>query len=88
MPETDDRDASLREHVLYVLRGGGAHVQFDEVMKDFPVELINRKVEGVPYTPPQRFPVATQNAARVFWWLAESDAARAATARQRLPNGG
>ena len=51
MPETDDRDASLREHVLYVLRGGGAHVQFDEVMKDFPVELINRKVEGVPYTP-------------------------------------
>jgi hypothetical protein len=51
MPETDDRDASLREHLLFLLRGGGAHVHFDEVVKDFPVELINQKVEGVPYTP-------------------------------------
>ena len=24
---------------------------------------------GVPYTHPDRFPVTTQNAARVFWWL-------------------
>jgi hypothetical protein len=49
--ETNDRDAALREHVLYLLRGGGAHVQFDEVVKDFPVEHVNGKVEGVPYTP-------------------------------------
>jgi 2-hydroxychromene-2-carboxylate isomerase len=33
---------------------------------------------GVPFTLPERFPVATQNAARVFWWLEESDAERAA----------
>ncbi|HZV94105.1 MAG TPA: DsbA family protein, partial [Caldimonas sp.] len=32
---------------------------------------------GVPYAQPARFPIATQNAARVFWWLAGSDAARA-----------
>jgi hypothetical protein len=51
MTETDDRDAALREHLLYLLRGGGAHVHFGEVVKDFPVELINRKVAGVPYTP-------------------------------------
>jgi hypothetical protein len=49
--KTDGGDASLREHVLYLLRGGGAHVHFDEVVKDFPVELVNRKIEGVPYTP-------------------------------------
>ena len=33
---------------------------------------------GVPFTLPEKFPVATQNAARVFWWLEESDAERAA----------
>ena len=32
---------------------------------------------GVPFTLPERFPVATQNAARVFWWLEESDPERA-----------
>ena len=33
---------------------------------------------GVPFTLPEKFPVATQNAARVFWWLEESDPERAA----------
>ena len=33
---------------------------------------------GVPFTLPDVFPVPTQNAARIFWWLHESDAARAA----------
>ena len=46
-----DRDRALREHVLYLLRGGGAHIKFDEVVGDFPVELINARAEGVPYTP-------------------------------------
>src|ERR1044072_908195 len=48
---SDDKDRSLREHMLYLLRGGGAHVKFDEVIGDFPVELINTRAEGVPYTP-------------------------------------
>jgi hypothetical protein len=47
----DDRDRSLRAHLLYLLRGGGAHIKFEEALKDFPPELFNRKVEGVPYTP-------------------------------------
>ena len=47
----DDRDASLREHLLYLLRGGGAHVGFEEALKDFPAELINARAGGVPYTP-------------------------------------
>lgn len=46
-----DRDLALREHVLYLLRGGGAHIKFDEALKDFPVGLVNARAEGVPYTP-------------------------------------
>jgi hypothetical protein len=47
----EEKDRSLREHLLYLLRDGGAHVKFDEVVNDFPVELINARAEGVPYTP-------------------------------------
>ena len=47
----DDKDKALREQLLYLLRGGGAHIHFEEALKDFPAELINRKAEGVPYTP-------------------------------------
>ena len=48
---SDDRDRSLREHLLYVLRGGGAHIKFEEALKDFPEALFNARAEGVPYTP-------------------------------------
>jgi hypothetical protein len=48
---SDDRDRSLREHLLYLLRGGGAHAKFDEVVDDFPFELVNARAAGVPYTP-------------------------------------
>ncbi len=47
----EDRDRSLRQHLLYLLRGGGAHIKFEEALKDFPVELINARAAGVPYTP-------------------------------------
>ena len=47
----DEKDRSLREHLLYLLRGGGAHIKFDEVVKDFPVGLVNGRAAGVPYTP-------------------------------------
>ena len=46
-----DKDKALREHLLYLLGGGGAHVDFETVVKDFPVEIINSKAEHVPYTP-------------------------------------
>ncbi len=32
---------------------------------------------GVPLKMPQKFPIATQNAARIFWWLNSSDEPRA-----------
>lgn len=44
-------DAALREHLLYLLGGGGAHIDFESVVKDFPPEIINRKAGPVPYTP-------------------------------------
>ncbi len=47
----EDKDRALREHLLYVLRGGGAHIHFDEALKDFPVELINVRPAGAPHTP-------------------------------------
>jgi hypothetical protein len=44
-------DKLLREHLLYLLRGGGAHADFESVVGDFPAGLVNRRAEGVPYTP-------------------------------------
>ena len=41
------------------------------------------RFEGVPYTQPQPFPIATQNAARVFWWLADTQGMGAAAAWAR-----
>lgn len=44
-------DKALREHLIYLLDGGGAHVDFNAVVKDFPAEIINGKAEHMPYTP-------------------------------------
>lgn len=44
-------DTALRDHVLYLLRGEGAHLDFATLITDFPIELINSRVAGVPYTP-------------------------------------
>jgi len=33
-----------------LLRGGGAHIDFESVVKDFPVEAVYRKIEHLPYT--------------------------------------
>ena len=45
-----NQDQQLREHLLYLLDGGGAHVDFESVVKDFPVERVNQKIEQLPYT--------------------------------------
>lgn len=45
-----NHDRELREHLLYLLKGGGAHVDFETAVKDFPVALVNRKIEHVPYS--------------------------------------
>jgi len=40
----------VREQVLALLKGGNAHVSFDNVFKDFPVNLRGVKPNGAPHT--------------------------------------
>ena len=46
-----ENDRSLRSHLLYVMRGGGAHIDFETVIADFPAGSINQKPAHLPYTP-------------------------------------
>jgi hypothetical protein len=46
-----DADRALREHLLALLRGGQAHMTFDQAVADFPLDHINRRPPHVPYTP-------------------------------------
>ena len=45
-----DRDRALREQVVALLRGGNAHMGFEEAAADFPERLINERPPHVPYT--------------------------------------
>ena len=44
-------DNVMREQLLALLRGGNAHLGFDNAVADFPIEHINRKPPNVTYTP-------------------------------------
>ncbi len=44
-------ERALREHVLYVLRGGGAHLDFEAAVADLPAELRGVKPPGLPHSP-------------------------------------
>jgi hypothetical protein len=46
----DANDKSLREHLLSLLRGGNAHIDFEKTIADFPIELRNTKPAGLPYS--------------------------------------
>ncbi len=46
-----DAENALRDQLIRLLRGGMAHMTFDEAVADFPLEHINRKPPNVPYTP-------------------------------------
>ncbi len=48
---TPDPHKSLREHLLYLLRGGGAHLSFDRAVTDIPPDLRGRTVPPVPHSP-------------------------------------
>src|SRR5262245_23093943 len=41
----------MREQLLALLRGGNAHMTFEEAVSNFPLEHINRKPPHTPYTP-------------------------------------
>jgi hypothetical protein len=46
-----DHDRMLRDHVLYLLRGGGAHLSFDKAIAGLPAKLRGAKPAGLPYSP-------------------------------------
>ena len=45
-----DKDKALREHVLYLLDGGGAHAKFDEAVADIPAKLRGKKPAGLTHS--------------------------------------
>src|SRR5215831_8435160 len=45
------REGELREHLLYLLRGGGAHLTFDAAVAGLPAALRGAKPAGLPHTP-------------------------------------
>ena len=46
----DAYDQSVRQHLLDLLRGGNAHLKFEEAAQDFPERLRGKKPEGQPHT--------------------------------------
>jgi hypothetical protein len=46
----DHKDKVLREHVLYLLDGDGAHAKFDEVVADIPPQLLGQKPARLPHS--------------------------------------
>src|SRR5215213_6014501 len=45
-----NQDQALREQLLRLLGGGGAHVDFESAVADFPAEKAHTKVGRLPYT--------------------------------------
>ncbi len=53
------------------LRPPASHpIKREYVLRDF---LRSARMEGVPFALPDPFPIPTQNAARIFWWLQAQD---------------
>ena len=44
-------DKALRQHVLAVLKGGGAHVDFDAAVKGLPAALQGKRPKGAAHSP-------------------------------------
>lgn len=65
--------AELKSPVSYPLKGAYSVRDFDR----------SARFEGVPCSLPKAFPIPTQNAARLFWWLAETRGEEAAAAWAR-----
>jgi hypothetical protein len=48
---TMNTDKALRDHMLNLLRGGSAHLDFDAAVADLPANLRGARPAGVPHTP-------------------------------------
>ena len=43
-------DQNLRQHIIYLLEDGGAHMSFPDAVADFSEKAINQKVPNVDYS--------------------------------------
>src|SRR5579859_6425547 len=48
---TVNNDRALREHVINLLKGGSAHVDFEAAVAGLPADLRGAKPPGVPHSP-------------------------------------
>jgi DinB superfamily len=46
----EQKEKALREHVIYLLDGGGAHAKFDDVVAGIPAKLRGQKPAGLPHS--------------------------------------
>ena len=46
-----EKDALLRQHLVQLLKGGNAHTNFEDAIKDFPAELRGKRPKGSPHSP-------------------------------------
>jgi len=44
------QDQALRKHLLYLLKDGGAHAKFEDVVPGFPAKLRGQRVPSFPHT--------------------------------------
>ena len=44
-------DEGLREHLLYLLKGGGAHVNFDRAIEGLPIAMRGKRPQGAEHSP-------------------------------------
>lgn len=49
MPEA--KNGPLRQQLIELLKGGGAHVKFEDVIDGFPEKLRGAKAPGIPHSP-------------------------------------
>ena len=47
----DASSNALRQHLLYLLSGGGAHAKFDQVIAGMPIKLRGRRPQGMSHSP-------------------------------------
>lgn len=45
-----NNDQVLRDHLLFLLRDGGAHADFESVVAGFPLKDVHKKIKDLPYT--------------------------------------
>jgi hypothetical protein len=42
---------TLREHLIYLLKGGGAHLTFEKAISGLPAKLRGKRPRGAPHSP-------------------------------------